>query len=99
MWRDSLKLTNILTTNKQELKEGKDGNHLMSTYTETSSMYVSKKIHCHQICIRLTKLCTGVCGFDNEISPHLKGQLIPKCPYEKSVLSKIPTEKFPRFLP
>ena len=29
----------------------------------------------------------------------LKGQLISKCPYEKSVLSKIPTKKFPRFLP
>ena len=28
-----------------------------------------------------------------------KGQLISKCPYEKSVLSKIPTKKFPRFLP
>ena len=27
-----------------------------------------------------------------------KGQLISKCPYEKSVLSKIPTKKFPRFL-
>ena len=27
-----------------------------------------------------------------------KGQLILKCPYEKSVLSKIPTKKFPRFL-
>ena len=45
MWRDSLKFTNILTTNKQELKEGKDGNHLMSTYMETSSMYVSKPIY------------------------------------------------------
>ena len=29
----------------------------------------------------------------------VKGQLISKCPYEKSVLSKIPTKKFPRFLP
>ena len=75
MWRNSLKLTNILTTNKQKLKEGKDGNHLTSTYTETSSIYVSKKIHCHQICIRLTKLCTGVCGFDKEISPHLSKEL------------------------
>ena len=28
-----------------------------------------------------------------------KGQLISKCPYEKSVSSKIPTKKFPRFLP
>ena len=28
-----------------------------------------------------------------------KGQLISKCPYEKSVLSKIPTKKFPGFLP
>ena len=28
----------------------------------------------------------------------LKGQLISKCPYENSVLSKIPTKKFPRFL-
>ena len=28
-----------------------------------------------------------------------KGQLISKCPYEKSVLSKIPTKNFPRFLP
>ena len=28
----------------------------------------------------------------------IKGQLISKCPYEKSVLSKIPTKKFPRFL-
>ena len=28
----------------------------------------------------------------------LKGQLISKCPYEKSVLSKIPTKKFLRFL-
>ena len=28
-----------------------------------------------------------------------EGQLISKCPYEKSVLSKIPTKKFPRFLP
>ena len=28
-----------------------------------------------------------------------KGQLISKCPYEKLVLSKIPTKKFPRFLP
>ena len=27
-----------------------------------------------------------------------KGQIISKCPYEKSVLSKIPTKKFPRFL-
>ena len=27
-----------------------------------------------------------------------KGQLISKCPYEKSVLSKIPMKKFPRFL-
>ena len=29
----------------------------------------------------------------------IKGQLISKCPYEKSVSSKIPTKKFPRFLP
>ena len=29
----------------------------------------------------------------------IKGQLISKCPYEKSVLSKIPTKIFPRFLP
>ena len=28
----------------------------------------------------------------------IKGQLISKCPYEKSVLSKIPTKNFPRFL-
>ena len=28
-----------------------------------------------------------------------KSQLISKCPYEKSVSSKIPTKKFPRFLP
>ena len=28
-----------------------------------------------------------------------KGQLISKCPYEKSVSSEIPTKKFPRFLP
>ena len=28
----------------------------------------------------------------------IKGQLISKCPFEKSVLSKIPTKKFPRFL-
>ena len=28
-----------------------------------------------------------------------KGQLISKCPYEKSVSSKIPTKIFPRFLP
>ena len=28
-----------------------------------------------------------------------KGQLISKCPYKKSVLSKIPTKNFPRFLP
>ena len=28
-----------------------------------------------------------------------KGQLISKCPYEKSVLSKLPTKIFPRFLP
>mgnify|MGYP001497435059 CR=1 FL=1 len=31
-----------------------------------------------------------------EIVP--KGQLISKCPYEKSVSFKIPTKKFPRFL-
>jgi hypothetical protein len=30
---------------------------------------------------------------------HSKGQLISKCPYEKSVSSKIPTKKIPRFLP
>ena len=29
----------------------------------------------------------------------VKGQLISKCPYEKSVSSKIPTKIFPRFLP
>ena len=28
----------------------------------------------------------------------IKGQLISKCHYEKSVLSKIPTKKIPRFL-
>ena len=28
-----------------------------------------------------------------------KGPLISKCPYEKSVSSKIPTKKFTRFLP
>jgi hypothetical protein len=28
----------------------------------------------------------------------IKGQLISKCPHEKSALSKIPTKKFPRFL-
>ena len=32
-------------------------------------------------------------------SAPAKGQLISKCPYEKSVLSKIPTKNFPRFLP
>ena len=30
--------------------------------------------------------------------PMTKGQLISKCPDEKSVLSKIPTKKFPRYL-
>ena len=33
------------------------------------------------------------------ISGQTKGQLISKCPYEKSVSSKIPTKKIPRFLP
>ena len=28
-----------------------------------------------------------------------KGQLISKCPYEKSVSSKIPTKKFDNFCP
>ena len=38
--------------------------------------------------------------FTNDpIVPFSKGQLISKCPYEKSVLSKIPMKKFPRFLP
>ena len=40
--------------------------------------------------------------FQSSFAPILinvtKGQLISKCPYEKSVLSKIPTKKFPRFL-
>ena len=36
-----------------------------------------------------------VCDIDGKF----KGQLISKCPYEKSVLSKIPTKKFPSFLP
>ena len=34
----------------------------------------------------------------NRVKLPTKGQLISKCPYEKSVLSKIPTKKFPRFL-
>ena len=33
-----------------------------------------------------------------ELAKYSKGQLISKCPYEKSVLSKIPTKKIPRFL-
>ena len=41
--------------------------------------------------------------FSAKVLGHLfeyaKGQLISECPYEKSVLSKIPTKKFPRFLP
>ena len=37
---------------------------------------------------------------DEKVGPNpTKGQLISKCPYEKSVLSKIPTKIFPRFLP
>ena len=31
--------------------------------------------------------------------PHLKGQIISECPYEKIVCPKIATKKFPRFLP
>ena len=38
-------------------------------------------------------------GFNQIFSDLLKGQLISKCPYEKSVLSKIPMKKIPRFLP
>ena len=34
-----------------------------------------------------------------ETEKETKGQLISKCPCEKSVLSKIPTKKFPRFEP
>ena len=36
--------------------------------------------------------------FLNEEIPD-KGQLISKCPYEKSISSKIPPKKIPRFLP
>ena len=41
---------------------------------------------------------TVCCDQDQIQEPYYKGQLISKCPYEKSVLSKIPTKKFPRFL-
>ena len=42
-----------------------------------------------EICFDLTRLS----------STQLKGQLISKCPYEKSVSSKIPTEIFLEFCP
>ena len=37
--------------------------------------------------------------YDEDVDEAVKGQLSSKCPYEKSVLSKIPTKIFPRFLP
>ena len=53
-----------------------------------------------------TTLLQGTVADFDEFRPKImmhfafcKGQLISKCPYEKSVLSKIPTKKFPRFLP
>ena len=52
--------------------------------------------HIHQVSITLHELKI-VCTMDMHMQ-HPKGQLISKCPYEKSVLSKIPTKKFPRFL-
>ena len=41
----------------------------------------------------------GTMDLDCQNGAAAKGQLISKCPYEKSVSSKIPMKKFPRFLP
>ena len=41
-------------------------------------------------------LCISLSRINIRLS---KGKLISKCPYEKPVLSKIPTKNFPRFLP
>ena len=55
--------------------------------------------------IFIEQFVKSVCGILSDfvaLSEYIdftKGQLISKCPYEKSVLSKIPTKKFPRFLP
>ena len=34
-----------------------------------------------------------------QMSVQFKGQIVSECPYEKIVSPKIPTKKFPRFLP
>ena len=58
------------------------------------------------------EICSARFNFKGDLKKHIaslherkkrpdvsKGQLISKCPYEKSVSSKIPKKKFPKFLP
>ena len=52
-----------------------------------------------EIVVDLMSIQIGVQNVNALNEGKAKGQLISKCPYEKSVLSKIQTKKFPRFLP
>ena len=50
--------------------------------------------------VECAKLAVSISNnVSKEVKTTVKGQLISKCPYDKSVLSKIPTKKCPRFLP